>query len=129
MDQKRIEYAAPTSRAMGRMTTILFRPFDLGKWFVIGFSAWLATMLEQCSRANGNVQGGDWSPQERETFEETFRPAIDYVKQNLDWLIPLAIGVAVVLVILWFVLLWVGSRAKFMLLDNVVHNRALVRQP
>ena len=39
------------------------------------------------------------------------------------------IGVIVFLVILYLVSLWAGSRGKFLFLDNVVHNRALVKQP
>ena len=32
----------PIGPAIERVRTVLFRPFDLGKWLVIGFSAWLA---------------------------------------------------------------------------------------
>ncbi len=40
----------PINPAIERVRTILFRPFDLGKWFVIGFCAWLAQL--------GNAGGG-----------------------------------------------------------------------
>ena len=32
----------PIGPAFEEVKTILFKPFDLGKWFVIGFCAWLA---------------------------------------------------------------------------------------
>ncbi len=37
-----ISVVDPVIPAIERVKTILFRPFDLGKWFVIGFCAWLA---------------------------------------------------------------------------------------
>jgi len=32
----------PIGRALDRVKLLLFQPFDLGKWFAIGFCAWLA---------------------------------------------------------------------------------------
>ena len=32
----------PISQAIDWVKIMLFKPFDLGKWFVIGFCAWLA---------------------------------------------------------------------------------------
>ena len=37
-----ISYVQPLSRAWERMRQILFDPFELAKWLVLGFSAWLA---------------------------------------------------------------------------------------
>ena len=36
-----INFTQAFDLAWERMLVILFRPFDLGKWFVIGFSAFL----------------------------------------------------------------------------------------
>ena len=38
----RVSVIDPVTPAIDRVKLILFRPFDLGKWFVIGFCAWLA---------------------------------------------------------------------------------------
>ena len=38
-----ISVALPISPAMDRVKRVLFQPFDLGKWFMIGFGAWLGT--------------------------------------------------------------------------------------
>ena len=40
-----INYTRAFDSAWERMMVILFRPFDLGKWFVIGFSAFLAGLV------------------------------------------------------------------------------------
>lgn len=130
MSRPSIEYIKPTSRSLGRMTTILFRPFNIGKWFVLGFTAWLATLMDSGNSSGGNVKyrnsrGSDQS----ESFEEFIQPVRDYVMENLSWLIPVVVTVIVLVLIISLVLLWIGSRGKFMFLDNVVHNRALVKAP
>ena len=48
-----ISYSEPLKRAYGHMVEMLFRPFDLGRWFVIGFSGWLAQFLG-CSGGGGS---------------------------------------------------------------------------
>lgn len=124
-----IEFIAPTSRAMGRMTTILFRPFEIGKWCAIGFTAWLATLLEQCSQGGGNYSGGNFSEQEQKELKEEFQPAIDWANENMELLIGIGSAVLLLILILSVVITWVSSRGKLMFLDNVVHNRALVSEP
>ena len=39
-----IRYIEPLSRAVERAKDICFRPFDIGKWFVLGFACWLARL-------------------------------------------------------------------------------------
>ena len=41
-----IEYFLPISKAWTRMNHALFKPFDLAKWFVLGFSAFLADLAD-----------------------------------------------------------------------------------
>ena len=41
---QRIELIAPLGKALRHTGKVLFEPFDMGKWFVIGFCAWLATL-------------------------------------------------------------------------------------
>ena len=59
--EPRIEVFAPFGEAFETTRKILFQPFDLTKWFVIGFAAWLATMFSgggfNYRRGFGN---GDW---------------------------------------------------------------------
>lgn len=129
MSESRIEIMRPTSRAMGRMTSILFRPFDFGKWFVLGFTAWLAFLTEGGSSSSGGGGGDEEGLSSEEDLREVLNEGQTYVRENLDWILPLGIGLVVFLVVLYLVALWVGSRGKFLFLDNVVHNRALVRQP
>ena len=42
----RIHYIEPLSRAISRTKQALFNPMDLRKWFVVGFSAFLAALAD-----------------------------------------------------------------------------------
>ena len=120
-----IAYLEPFGRAWERMKLALFRPFDLHKWFVVGFNAFLAGLAES---RNGSAAG-------REHGDMTFREFLDLPNRAWDWLTShpgwfIAIGfLAVVVIAVGIVLLWLSSRGKFMFLDNVVHNRAEIAKP
>jgi hypothetical protein len=52
----------PLDQAFTRAKQITFQPFDLRKWFVLGFAAWLATLLESGMNFNFNVPGSGGGP-------------------------------------------------------------------
>ena len=57
-----ISVSDPVESAWMGTKKILFQPFDIGKWFALGFSAWLATLLEGGGSFNFNGGGsGDSS--------------------------------------------------------------------
>ncbi|HLX94273.1 MAG TPA: hypothetical protein VKU37_00855 [Verrucomicrobiae bacterium] len=53
---REISVAEPVSPALEQVKRVLFRPFDLGKWFTIGFCAWLAQLGESGSRRQGDLR-------------------------------------------------------------------------
>jgi len=57
-----IDFTRAFESAWERMMVILFRPFDIGKWFVIGFSAFLAGLLQGGNGFNSfpNSSGNDF---------------------------------------------------------------------
>lgn len=128
MNENRIEIVAPTSRAFERMKNILFRPFDIGKWFVLGFSAWLATLLEG-GGSTGGGGGGGTDTGSGESFDDFVESAQQWIVENLALIVTVAAFVLLVVLVVLLVLTWVQSRGKFLFLDNVVNNRALVSQP
>jgi len=121
----RIAYLEPFGRAWERMKLALFRPFDLHKWFVVGFNAFLAGLAESRNGSAGSRGRGDMS----------FREFLDFPRRGWEWLTShpgwfIAIGaIALVVIAVAIVLLWLSSRGKFMFLDNVVHNRAEIAKP
>ncbi|MBN1822228.1 MAG: hypothetical protein JXR31_12300 [Prolixibacteraceae bacterium] len=123
-----IEYGRPLSKGWDRMKKALFQPFDLGKWFTLGFTAFLATLAD-CQGGNGG--GNSYSGDNYTDWDELFNfPSVAW-----EWLInhPLYFNLIIIgLVILFligFIFIWLSSRGKFMFLDNVVYDRAEVKKP
>ncbi|MGE5297239.1 MAG: hypothetical protein ACM3VT_20645 [Solirubrobacterales bacterium] len=120
----------PITPAIERARMILFRPFDLGKWCVIGFGAWLAQLGETGGGGGGGGGGDGFS---RNVNREDVRREVEgvwrYVIANLDWIVPTAIAAAAVLVGLWLLVLWLSSRGRFIFLHCVAQNRAEVIEP
>jgi hypothetical protein len=114
----------PISPAIERVRTILFKPFDLRKWFVIGFCAWLAYL--------GKGGGGGGGPNSRvptKHDQSGFQHAKEFFIDNLSWLIPVAIIGVILIIALWLVFTWLSSRGKFMFLHCVAQNKAEVKIP
>ncbi len=124
-----IEYMRPLSQGWGRMIQVLFRPFDLLKWFVLGFTAFLAQLTDGPN--GGGREGWNGGREEFEDFEEF----LDYPHIAWEWLLGhpgwftlIVIGLLALIMVV-VLLIWLSSRGKFMFLDNVVHNRDKVTQP
>ncbi len=118
----------PIGPAFEKVKTILFRPFDFGKWFIIGFCAWLAYLG---SGGGGGGGGGNGANIESKYYEarESIEPSKEFVLENLAWIIPVAVVAMVVGIALWFVFTWLSSRGRFMFLHCVAQNKAEVTTP
>jgi hypothetical protein len=123
----RIAYFEPLSRAWERMKHILWRPFDLAKWLVLGFSCWLAGLADSAS-------GGGWKwivdendfPGRHNFYGDT--GSFEELGGALIWL-PLIFIVIMAIAAILVLVLWLSSRSKMIYLDNVVHNRAQIVEP
>lgn len=124
-----IQYIDPLSRAFERMKTILFKPFDIAKWFILGFTAFLAELMNSPGGNGGsgnyNMKGGDF---EWEAFFTLPGRIMEWISNNPFWTSVIFAGIFVVIVIV-VVLTWLSSRGMFMFLDNVVHDRSLIVKP
>src|SRR5689334_18151282 len=109
-----ISVTEPMSPALERVKQILFRPFDLGKWFVIGFCAWLAYLGEQ-GGFNGNFGNHSGGGQNGDIHQQ-FDHARQVFLENLYWIVPLGIGLFVLMLAFWVLMIWLSSRGKFMFL-------------
>jgi len=123
-----IEYFEPLSRAWNRMKIALFKPFDITKWFVIGFSAFLAGLTEGNGSSGGNGTsrlGDDVSFREFIEFPNT---AWEWLMDNPGWFIAI-VAIVVVLFAVGITLTWLSSRGMFMFLDNVAQDKAQIAKP
>jgi hypothetical protein len=123
--ENQISVIDPISPAIEWVKTILFRPFDLGKWFVIGFCAWLAYLGER-GGPNFNFRFGG---QQHGPSGESFHHAKEVIIESLFWIIPVAIVVTLVIIVIGFVMTWLSSRGRFMFLHCVALNKAEVVAP
>lgn len=121
-----ISVTIPLTQALDRVKRVLFQPFDLGKWFIIGFCAWLAQLGEN---GGGGNFGGGGDNHKGGGISQQFDHAKEYVMSNLYWIIPVAIGVFLLVLALSLLIAWLNSRGKFMLLHCVALNRAEVASP
>lgn len=114
---------------MERTTLVLFKPFNLGKWFVLGFCAFLAYLGEgggggaNCGNPfpGGGGPGGSSVPSAQEVEH--------WIRANLGLIITIAVIVLVVGFLIGLVLTWLKCRGKFMFIDGIVRNRGAVVEP
>src|SRR6266404_1626642 len=120
-----IEIFKPFGEAFELTKKILFQPFDLKKWCLIGFAAFL-TYLTGFGFPGFNFPGGGSWTNRISTNHEDFRSVMDQL--GPIWLTLIVIGFFVVIAI-FVVLTWVRSRGHFIFIDCVVRNRGAIVQP
>ena len=107
------------------MKIALFKPFDLHKWFIIGFSAFLVRLTE-------GPRGSGYSGWREDTsfreFHDFPNKAWEWLMSHPGWFIGI-VFIVIFLIILGITLIWLSSRGTFMFLDNVVHDRAEIAKP
>jgi hypothetical protein len=141
-----INFTRAFESAWERMVIILFRPFALGKWFVIGFSAFLAGLLAGGNGVSGSFNTNSFNP-------SSYKPGQVNVSVNSSasgtaalqqlnaqfahffsgmtaaLIIGLVVAFIAFVLIFTILILWLGARGQFMFLDNIVRNRGEVAWP
>jgi hypothetical protein len=122
---EQVSVTLPVSQAIERMKRVLFQPFDLNKWFVIGFCAWLAGLGQH--GFNAGYHGG--GPSSGSDLRRCVEQAREFVANNLYWIVPVAVAVTVIGLTLWLLVLWFSSRGRFMFVHCVALDKAEVAVP
>jgi len=115
----KIEIFKPFGDAFELMKKILFQPFDLKKWFVVGFAAWLASL-------GGGGGSFNYQPDRGEGVKK-LNDAISEIPHPI-----LVAGIVVVIVLvlaLIVVFAWLRARGGFMFIDCIVKNRGAIAEP
>ena len=117
----KIEIFKPFGEAFELMKKILFQPFDLKKWLVIGFAAWLANL------GGGGGSGGFNYSDNRHEDAQKLNETISQIPQPI---LITGICVLVCVVLLLIVLFaWLRARGRFIFVDCIVRNRAAIVEP
>jgi small-conductance mechanosensitive channel len=117
---RKISVVEPVGPAIEQVKQMLFKPFDLGKWFVIGFCAWLANFSQNGGGLNyiSNFDKSKIPPE-----------VIQYCKEHIILIGSTVFAVILISVVVFVLLTWLSSRGKFMFLDCVVKNKAEIAKP
>lgn len=113
------------SLAFARMMKILFKPFDIARWFSLGFCAWLAYIGTQSSY-NFNPQGTASLGSLRQQFDHALDKAVAPSVGAAEW--ALVCGAVVVGLLLALVLCRLRSRGDFMFLHRWYRPDASISQ-
>ena len=113
-----IQIFKPFGEAFELMKKILFQPFDMKKWFIIGFAAWLA-----------NLGGGgsfNYPYNEREDAHKLNETISQIPHSILITGICALVAVVLLLVVLFA---WLRARGRFLFIDCIVRNRGAIAEP
>src|SRR5205823_106632 len=124
---RKIEILSPFNQAIELTRLILFRPFDITKWLIVGFAAFLSGWL--------NSGGGSINPWSFRGWNTSSAqaPQFQFQSFNLDhagvFLLILIAVLAIFIFAIAILWLWVTSRGRFIFIDCLVRNRAAIAEP
>ena len=120
-----VQFMEPLSRAWNRMTAALFKPFDVHKWFVVGFNAFIAGLMEVSNGGGGSRFGKKGNFADFIHFPQT---AWQWLQGHPFWAAVIAFGLVVAIAVV-VALTWVSARGTFMFMDNVVRDTVEIAKP
>ena len=122
-----ISVVEPIGAAIEKTKQILFRPFNISKWFAIGLCAWLATLG---SGGRSNLNFGNWGSHEQSPdFQQEIHNVKEAVLENLPIVIGVGALVILVILVLSLVFMWLKSRGQFMFFHCVSRDKGEVVKP
>ena len=112
--------------AIEHVKTVLLRPFDMGRWVMLGFIAFLAYLGDGGFSFNFNFQN-PWGNNE---------PIFESMRDAVNWMMAHLLATAVILFFSFLVVLalvvlvqWLSSRGTFVYIDCLATNRAELVRP
>jgi len=116
-----ISITEPIQPAIAHTRRILFEPFSAKKWFVLGFSAFLA----QLGSGGGSYRfnGNPFDHSSRGSGPD-FSPVTAWISEHLALVIALGVVLFICILAMAVLFQWLSSRGQFMFLDGVVRDRA-----
>ncbi len=113
----------PISQAWDWTRQVLFCDADMGKWFIMGFCAFLAGLGES-GGVNFNFPFGN-----NNIKNPGAQQMMAWVKEHLMLIAAGIAGLVIIGLIFMAIMKWLSSRGKFMFIDGIIHNRAEVTEP
>jgi hypothetical protein len=105
---------------------VLFHNFDIGKWFVMGFCAWISLLGESGGLNSANFRrSGNRGSYNSNSLHNIW----NFILEHLFIIIGITILAVIIIIAVSLVIQWLSSRGKFMFLDCTVKNNAAVKEP
>ena len=120
-----ISVVEPVQPAIDWTRRMLFRPFNLNKWVTVGFCVWLAYM----GQGGGVSFPGNFGGKGGRDPSAELNRVFSWFRENLILVVTVGAILVVLSLVLGLLMAWVSSRGRFMFLDNVVRDRAEIREP
>lgn len=126
-DVLNISYIAPLERAWARTRRILFDRFSPERWMVIGFAAFLAGLVtDWAGRGFSPARGVRLDTR----LDQTVLLPQDFIAHStFNWLWFLGLPFLLLALLISLLLLWISSRGKFVLLENLAAERGAIVAP
>lgn len=112
--------------AWGRTKKLLFKPFDIGRWFVIGFSAWLAML----GKGGGNFPDvSNFVDKKNPGAGNEFQGLMTELQALLEkpWVIGLIVGVVTFSFLFGILFCWLRSRGDFMFVHHLYNPDSTIK--
>jgi len=119
-----ISVIEPVSSALEKVKSILFKPFEIDKWFTIGFCAWLAYLGRSGLNFHFNFPFGNLHNSGAPLGQVQSFFSKHFLLITTLGSIGLLIGLAIMIT-----LLWLSSRGRLMFLYCIAENKAEVKTP
>ncbi|HEX5759455.1 MAG TPA: hypothetical protein VF121_09700 [Thermoanaerobaculia bacterium] len=116
-----LEIGNAWQRAWDGTARRLFRPFVFRTWLWLGFSAWLANLMEQGFSPQVPGSFGDGGDGDGGAAEGVDR-AGEWIGEHLGCILAVAIPILLLAIAAVVVLSYLKARAEFVFLDQVVHD-------
>jgi len=117
--EPKIEIFKPFGEAFELMKKVLFQPFDMKKWFIIGFAAWLSNLGGSGGGFNYRYSRGDDFQKLNETISQ--------IPHSV--LIAGICALTAVVLLLVVLFTWLRAHGRFMFIDCIVKNRGAIAEP
>jgi hypothetical protein len=126
MDKAKISLDFALKDGFKRMKRILFEPFEISKWLIIGFAVFLYSLGQGIGGFHSNFHLPMGNNQQ---IQKDFGSAKDFFGDNTLPFILILIGGFLILFALMLIVVWLSSRGKFLVLHNLIENKGEIKNP